>query len=278
MTARQFDTLRELIYRSLGLHFEDTKVDFLEKRVERRMSALGLGRVEEYVFHLRFLDTAGAEMQALANLVTTNETYMFREFEQLQAFADFCLPEVIERRERSGVRKLRIWSAGCSSGEEAYTLAIILREVMHDIDDWNVRILATDVDEERLAMLREGVYGPYAVREVPEEYAARHLIPDGRDRFRIHPDTARLVEDRHLNLNDRFAMRAVRGMDFVFCRNVLIYFDDVSRRSVVDHFYNSLNPGGFLYLGHSESVSRITAAFKVRRLGPHLVYCKEPAP
>ncbi len=103
------------------------------------------------------------------NLVTTNETYMFREFEQLQAFADFCLPEVIERRERSGVRKLRIWSAGCSSGEEAYTLAIILREVMHDIDDWNVRILATDVDEERLAMLREGVYGPYAVREVPED-------------------------------------------------------------------------------------------------------------
>lgn len=275
MTSRQFDSVRELIYKSLGLHFEDAKIEFLDKRVEKRMGALGMARVDDYVFHLRFLDHDGAEMQALANLVTTNETYMFREFDQLQAFADHCLPEAIERRERSGLRRLRIWSAGCSSGEEAYTLAIILREVMHDVDEWDIRILATDIDEVRLRMLQKGVYGPYAVREVPEAYAARHLIPAGLDAHRIHPDTARLVESEHLNLSDRHAMRRVRDMDFVFCRNVLIYFDDASRKTVVDHFYNCLNPGGFLYLGHSESVSRISSAFKVRRMGPHLVYCKE---
>jgi chemotaxis protein methyltransferase CheR len=275
MTTRQFETLRDLIYKSLGLHFEDAKLDFLDKRVAKRMDVLGMTRSEDYVFHLRFCDPEGLEMQALANLVTTNETYMFREFEQLQAFADHCLPEAIERREKSGVRRLRIWSAGCASGEEAYSLAIILREVMHDASEWDLRILATDLDEVRLGMAQRAVYGPYATREVPDEYASRHLIRVGPEEHKIHPDTARLVELRHLNLSDRHAMRTIRDVDFVFCRNVLIYFDDASRKSVVDHFYNSLNPGGFLYLGHAESVSRISAAFKMARLGPHLVYRKE---
>ncbi len=274
MTARQFDSVRDLIYKSLGLHFEDAKLDFIDKRVEKRMGVLGMGRVDDYVFHLRFLDGEGAEMQALANLITTNETYMFREFDQLQAFADHCLPEAIERREKCGQRRLRIWSAGCSSGEEAYTLAIIVREVMHDADDWDIQILATDIDEVRLGMLRGQVYGPYAVRDVPPVYAARHLRQVGPETYRVAPETARLVTSRHMNLCDRQAMRAIHDMDFVFCRNVLIYFDDASRKTVVDHFYGSLNPGGFLYLGHSESVSRISAAFTVRRVGPHLVYCK----
>jgi chemotaxis protein methyltransferase CheR len=276
MTSRQFDALRELIYKVLGLHFDEAKLDFLHKRVDKRMAVLKLQKVEDYIFHLRFLDNTGAEMQSLANLITTNETYMFREFEQLQAFADHCLPEAIARREKSGLRRLRLWSAGCSSGEEAYTLAIILREVMHDVDDWDIRIYATDIDQVRLDMLRGGVYGNYAVREVPEAYAERHLVNVGPDSYRIHPKTASMVESRHLNLMDRHAMRGLRDMDFIFCRNVLIYFDDASRKSVVDNFYHSLNMGGFLYLGHSESVSRISAAFKIKRLGPHLVYLKEP--
>lgn len=275
MTSRHFEVVRDLIYKNLGLYFEEAKLDFMDKRVEKRMTALKMAKVEDYVFHLRFLDASGAEMQALANLVTTNETYMFREFEQLQAFADYCLPEVIERREKSGLRRLRIWSAGCSSGEEAYTLAIILREVMHDADDWDIRIVATDLDEVRIRMAENALYGPYAIREVPEAYASRHLIKEGFESYRIHPDTARLVEVRHLNLSDRLAIRTMRDMDFVFCRNVLIYFDDASRKNVVDNFYGCLNPGGFLYLGHSESVSRISTAFKVKRLGPHLVYCRE---
>jgi chemotaxis protein methyltransferase CheR len=275
LTDRNFGALRDLVYKSLGLHFDDAKIDFLDRRVEKRMSSLGMTKVDDYVFHLRFLDVGGAEMQAFANLITTNETYMFREFEQLQAFADHCLPEVLERKEKQGKRRLRIWCAGCSSGEEAYTLAVILREVMHDANDWDLQILATDLDEVRLEMARQAVYGPYALREVPEAYAERHLVKAGLDTYRIHPDTARLVELRHLNLNDRHAMRAVREVDFVFCRNVLIYFNDASRKSVVDHFYAALNPGGFLYLGHAESVSRISAAFKLKRLGEHLVYCKE---
>lgn len=275
LSSRQFEALRDLIYRSLGLHFDDSKVDFLEKRIERRLEALGMTKADDYLFHLRFLDPDGLEMQALANLVTTNETYMFREFEQLQAFADFCLPEAIEQKERAGDRTLRLWSAGCSSGEEAYTLAIILREVMHDADSWDIRILASDIDQDRLRMAERAVYGHYAVREVPEEYAARHLVPEGLDMRRVCSETARLVEFRNINLHDHRAWRSVRGYDFVFCRNVLIYFDEASRRSVVEQFYHTLNPLGFLFLGHSESVSRISSTFRIRRLGPHLVYRKE---
>lgn len=275
LTARQFEVLRDVIYQKFGLFFEDAKVDFLQKRVEKRMAALGIAGADDYLFHVRFLDGEGEEMQQLASLVTTNETYMFREFDQLQAFADHCLPDVLVSKEERGSRKLRIWSAGCSSGEEPYTLATIVREVMHDADRWDVSILATDIDDVRLAMAREAIYGPRAVREVPEAYFARHLATAGPDGFAVRPETKCLVDVRRLNLNDRIAMRAVRDVDFVFCRNVLIYFDDESRKAVVERFYNSLVRGGYLFLGHSESVGRISTAFTLRRLGKHLVYRKE---
>ena len=275
LSTRQFDVLRDLIFKELGLQFEDTKVEFLDRRAEKRMLALGMEKTDDYLFHLRFLDQQGAEMQQLANLITTNETYMFREFDQLQAFADHCLPQILEQKEKLGVRRLRVWSAGCSSGEEAYTLAIILREVMHDVDQWDIQILATDIDQVRLEMASQGIYGPYAVREVPEEYMGRHMIPVTRETYRVHPETARLVEFRHLNLSERASMRTIRDMDFIFCRNVLIYFSEASRKAVVEHFHGSLNRGGFLYLGHCESVSRITTLFQLKRLGTHLVYIKE---
>ncbi len=275
VTTRQFEMLRDMIYEALGLSFDEGKLDFLEKRVEKRMGHLGVGTLDDYLFHLRFLDTRGAEMQALANLVTTNETYMFREFEQLQGFADHCLDEILAAKEKRGDKTLRIWSAGCSSGEEPYTLAIILREVIHDIEDWDIQIVATDLDEVRLGMARAATYGPRSVRDVPEEYLSRHLRPLPNGEYEVRPETKKLVEVRHLNLNDRSAMRSMRGFDFVFCRNVLIYFDDASRKAVVDSFFHTLVKGGFLFLGHSESVGRITSAFRLKRLGKHLVYCKE---
>jgi chemotaxis protein methyltransferase CheR len=214
-------------------------------------------------------------MQALANLITTNETYMFREFEQLQAFADHCLPMILKSREAANDRTLRIWSAGCSSGEEPYTLAIILKEVMHDFRSWDIKIKATDIDQVRLEMARRAVYEERSVHEIPPEYFDRHITRLPAGFFAIKPETAKLVELEHLNLNDRLAMRNMRQFDFIFCRNVLIYFDDASRKAVVDHFYNALKPGGFIFLGHSESIGRISTAFKLLRVGQHLVYRKE---
>jgi chemotaxis protein methyltransferase CheR len=275
LVLKDFATIRDEVYRKLGLFFEDNKVYFIQKRLEKRMEALGVGSFADYGFLLRFGDKDGKEMQALANLVTTNETYMFREFEQLQGFADHCLPMVLKPLEAAHDRRLRIWSAGCSSGEEPYTLAIILMEVMHDWRSWDIKIKATDIDQVRLEMARRAVYDVRSVKEIPPEYFDRHIAqrPDGD--FAVKPQTAKLVDVEHLNLSDRMAMRAMRQFDFIFCRNVLIYFDDASRKAVVDHFYNALKPGGFIFLGHSESIGRISTAFKLLRVGQHLVYRKE---
>jgi len=274
LSVEQFQSLSHLIYQKLGLHFDEKKIYFLKTRVAKRMTALGLDDPREYMFKLSYADPQGDEMQALANLVTTNETYMFREYDQLQAFANHCLPEVLSSKQARGERTLRIWSAGCSSGEEAYTLAMILQEVFPQAQSWDCQITATDIDENMLGKTIAARYGCRSVNDVPDEYRQKYLVEDG-DEYVVRRRTASLVRAVHLNLHDRMAMRAMRGFDFIFCRNVLIYFDDLSRKAVVDHFYNALNPGGYVFLGHSESVGRVTTAFKLKRFETHLVYVKE---
>ena len=274
LTADHFDRLTQQIYLRLGLHFEEKKTYFLQKRIERRMEALGLQDPQEYVFRLCYADPEGKEMQKLANLITTNETYMFREYEQLEAFANCCLPEVLSAKQARGEQQLRIWSAGCSSGEEAYTLAMILQEVFPQSQYWRCEIVANDIDENMLAQAAKARYWWRSVRDVPPEYMEKYLIKDGES-YVVRPKTAALVRFVHMNLHDRLAMRGMRNFDFVFCRNVLIYFDDLSRKTAVDHFYNSLNRGGYIFLGHSESVGRISSAFKLKRVESHLVYAKE---
>jgi chemotaxis protein methyltransferase CheR len=273
LTAEQFSKLSKLIYKKLGLQFDEKKIYFLNKRVERRITELRLKDADEYLFQLGYCDANGDEMQALANLVTTNETYMFREFEQLAGFADVCLPELVAAKQKTSDRRIRIWCAGCSSGEEAYTLAIIIREVFPDSRNWDIKIVATDIDENVLRLARNAVYGERSVKGVPTIYS-KHLIPTVTG-FRIDPETASLVRVEKLNLHDAQQMKAMRGYDFVFCRNVLIYFDDESRRSVVNHFYDALNSKGYIFLGHSESVGRITSAFHLRKTAGHLLYAKD---
>ncbi len=274
LSVDQFQKLSQHIYQKLGLYFDDKKIYFLKTRVARRMAALGIDKAQDYVFMVAYADPEGVEMQALANLITTNETYMFREYEQLQAFANHCLPEVLDAKQARGQKTLRIWSAGCSSGEEPYTLAMILQEIFPQAQSWDCSIVATDIDENMLQKVEAARYGARSVNDVPAEYRKKYLMAVG-DEYVVRPRTAALVETMHLNLHDRMAMRAMRGFDFIFCRNVLIYFDDQSRKSVVDHFYNALNPGGYVFLGHSESIGRVTTAFKLKRFENHLVYGKE---
>jgi chemotaxis protein methyltransferase CheR len=274
LSAGNYEKLTQQIYLRLGLFFEDKKTYFLQKRVEKRMDALGIADPNQYVFLLCYADSEGREMQALANLITTNETYMFREYEQLEAFANCCLPEVLSAKQARGEQRLRIWSAGCSSGEEAYTLAMILQEVFPQSQYWECEIVATDIDENVLAHAAKGRYWWRSVRDVPPEYFDKYLVKEG-DTYLVRPKAAGVVRFAHLNLNDRLAMRAMRNFDFIFCRNVLIYFDDRSRKAAVDHFYNALNRGGYIFLGHSESVGRISSAFKLKRMEQHLVYAKE---
>ena len=274
ISTEQLQKLIPQIYQKLGLHFDEKKIYFLKTRVAKRMAALRIESARDYVFMISYADPEGREMQALANLITTNETYMFREYDQLQGFANYCLPEVLSAKQDRGDKTLRIWCAGCSSGEEAYTLAMILQEVFPQSQSWDCKIVATDIDENMLRKVAAARYEQRSVNDVPQEYKDKYLVAEGEG-YVVRRRTAALVEPRHLNLNDRMALRAMRGFDFIFCRNVLIYFDDLSRKSVVDHFYNALNPGGYIFLGHSESIGRVTTAFKLRRFENHLVYVKE---
>jgi len=271
--VRHFVKLRDFIYRLTGIYFEEKKLYFVKKRVLAEMKRHGFEDFTSYYRALRFGRNEEL-LQSLINALTTNETYFFREFDQLAVFAEECLPLVCEAKERRGVKRLRIWSAGCSTGEEPYTLSIILLEMIDDLPSWDARIEATDIDTRALDFARRGVYGLRSVKHVPEEYFRKYFRPAGPNLFAVTEEVKALVRFYHLNLLDGEKMSRMKGFDFIFCRNVLIYFDEKARRQVVEHFYRALLPGGFIFLGHSESLSRITSAFRIRRLGGMIVYQK----
>ena len=269
-----FEDLSKIIYQKSGIKFERRKIYFLKRKIEKRIQELGLSDLREYIRFLKFRDKEGKEFQNLINLLTVNETYFFREFPTLEAFAEYCLPEVVERKKNENNKMLRIWSAGCSTGEEPYTLAIILREMVEDIDDWDAQVIATDIDLNALAKAKKGEYGDRSVKYVPEEYYQKYFVYENGV-HKVKDIIKKIVTFKHLNLMDKAKMVRMRNFDFVFCRNVLIYFDDLSRKQVVNFFYMALNKGGYIFLGHSESVGRITTAFKLKRMGKHIVYVKE---
>jgi chemotaxis protein methyltransferase CheR len=272
INSDDYSDLTDFIYKKSGIKFESKKMYFINKRVAKRVEEMKMLSVRDYLRYLKFKDT-GEELQELMNLLTVNETYFFREFHTLECFAENCLPEICEEKAKNGDRTLNIWSAGCSSGEEPYTLAIIAKEMLDDSHRWNINILASDIDEVVLDKGRNAKYDDRSVKDVPDEYYRKYFEQVGGF-HRPVKEIRDMVTFEHLNLSDRMAMRQNRGFDFVFCRNVLIYFDDISRKQVVDHFYIALNKGGYIFLGHSESVSRITTAFKMKRFGSSLVYYK----
>ncbi len=276
LSMSEFNDLSNFVYRKTGIRFESKKIYFISKRVQKRMQILGVATVSEYIRLLRFADFQGREFQNLVDLLTVNETYFFRDFPQLQAFAENCLTEVTEARATRGDYRLRIWSAPCSTGEEPYTLGIILHAMIEDIRKWDIEILASDIDRNVLERCRAGVYGRRSLREVPAEYLKSYFTATSdQEEYRVKTEVKKLVRFEHLNLSDKESVRGRKGYDFIFCRNLLIYFDDVSRKQLVDHFYLALNPGGYLFLGSSESVGRISTAFRMKRSGGHLVYYKE---
>jgi chemotaxis protein methyltransferase CheR len=269
----EFERLTDIIYQKAGIRFEQKKIYFIAKRLEKRMISLGSETVMDYIRHLKFADRDGREMQELLNTLTINETYFFRDFNQLQAFAEDSLDDIVTRKGAIGDRRLRIWSSGCSSGEEPYTLGIILQEMIEDIRRWDVEIIATDIDEVILEKAQKGIYMSRSVKDVPGEYLDQYFSRSSGF-YHINDQIKNMVRFDHLNLNERAALRKYRTFDFIFCRNVLIYFDDVSRKRVVDHYYMALNPGGYIFLGSAESPTRINPAFNLKKTDNHMVYYK----
>ncbi|MBF0242794.1 MAG: protein-glutamate O-methyltransferase CheR [Desulfamplus sp.] len=275
LSMTEFENLSSFVYRKTGIRFESKKIYFISKRVQKRMQSLGVQTIDEYIRLLRFADLKGAEFQNLVDLLTVNETYFFRDFPQLQAFAEHCLPEIAKAKVDQGKYNLRIWSAPCSTGEEPYTLGIIMHTMLDNVKQWDIQILASDIDRNVLENARLGIYAERSIRDVPPEYLNAYFKTTSKGDYRINSDVKKMVRFEHLNLSDKDIVRDKKGFDFIFCRNLLIYFDDLSRKQLVDHFYLALNPGGFLFLGSSESVGRISTAFKMKRAGSHLVYYKD---
>ncbi|PRR71647.1 CheR family methyltransferase [Neomoorella humiferrea] len=267
MTKAEFERLRDYIYRESGIYFEDNKVYYVEKRVEQQMEKYGFKDFTAYLGALRF-DSTGKMRQELLNSLTINETYFFREYEQLKCLAEEIVP--LWCQNGVGRQGVKIWCAGCASGEEAYTLAIVMQEMAPDIP-WE--IYATDIDTEVLDKAEKGIYNHYAIRQVPEVYLKRYFVRLG-DNYAIASLIKRKVTFSHLNLVDDAGMRKMQGFHAIFCRNVLIYFDDLSRRRVALQFYQALESGGYIFLGHSESMSRITTLFKPVRFKNAIIYQK----
>lgn len=265
-----YEKFVKLIYKKTGLFYEYGKKYYVHKRIENRASKFQMETLNEYYIMLKFEEDS-SEFDQLINDLTVNETYFFRDFPQLRNFAEDVLP--LFEEEKQLVKKIKIWCAACSTGEEAYTLSIILLEMLQNPELWNIQILATDINTKVLQSAKIGLYEERAVKDVPTEYLDKYFTRY-QDKYKIHPDVKEPVSFKQLNLMDEEAMSNMNGYDFIFCRNCLIYFNDTSRKRVVSDFYESLNPGGYLFLGHSESVGRISSAYKVKRIGDTIIYSR----
>jgi len=274
ISLEDFELFADYIYQKVGIRFEYKKVQLISNRIKKRLDAIGGNSVKEYLQYLKFKDTNNTEFQTLLNNLTVNETYFFRDFPQMTSFSDHCLPELINRKIQNRCNTINIWSVGCSSGEEPYTIGIILSEILADVSKWNINITALDVDDNILQNAMQGKYGSRSIKDVPEEYLNKYFnYTDSQ--YCIMNSIKKLVTFEHVNIMDKISMRNHTDYDVIFCRNVLIYFDEKSRRQVVDNLYTSLNKGGYIYLGSSESMGKISNAFKLNKMGTYLVYSKE---
>jgi len=263
--------LCEFLYRRTGMSLSDSKRYFIDRRLSERMEATGAPSFQAY-FSLLRSDTAH-EVEHLVNAFTVNETYFYREDHQLQCLTESLLPAIVAGK-RPG-EPLRIWSIPCSTGEEPYSIAIWLMENWADVDRYDIEIVGSDIDSRALQAAEEGIYGSRALMRlspvVVDRYFAR--MTDG-EQFQIDPGLRGSIRFTRVNLVDGTDMAAYRDFDVVFCRNVLIYFDDASRRMAAENIYDCLRPGGYICLGHSESMSRISPLFDVCRFPAAIVYQK----
>jgi chemotaxis protein methyltransferase CheR len=275
LTDQEFSVLSSYIYEKTGIEIPVRRKYLLENRLAPRLEELGLTSFDEYTKYLRFGPGRTTELQKLCDQVTTNETSFFRDMKQLDVFRNVILKELLERRQDGQRKELRIWSAGCSSGEEPYTLAIMLHELLRmSIIGWSITITGNDISAAMIEKGRKGIYNEHSLRTTPQEVLSRYFAkePEG---YRIHPKVQKLVSLGQINLNDQTAVKRVPRSQIIFCRNVIIYFDDAMKRKIITAFHDNLLPGGYLVLGHSETIHNLSLPLR-RIINPGgIVYRKD---
>lgn len=268
MTDEEARLIQEIIHQYCGLSHGLDSTFFLERRLSPRLEALGLSSYREYYHYLRYDPSGPRELEDVVERITTHETYLFREQYQLDAFRLEVLPELSERLARR--KRLLVWSAGCSTGEEVYTLAIILRDHAR-LMGWSARVVGSDISRQVIAHARRGCYGASSFRTT-DDHDRRKYFREQDGKHYIRDDIRALCSFGQLNLLQTERYDVLGTCDVIFCRNVLMYLSPDARQRIVEAFYDVLAPGGYLLLGHSESLLNVTTRFDLVHLTKDLVY------
>jgi chemotaxis protein methyltransferase CheR len=274
MSLQDFLSIRDFIYGRTGIFFSESKQYVLENRLNRRLQEVNLGAYRDYLGLLQGAQGRD-ELKELFNEITTNETSFWRNPPQIEAFQRIVLPEAAALARARGGNRLRLWSAACSSGEEPFTLAMICQEAKDTLlRGMTVEIVATDISEKVLAQAREGSYGSYTLRNLTPAQVKQHFNALGPESFQVKPELKQLVTFRNFNLVDYANYRSLSTFDVIFCRNVLIYFDDAVKSKVIKGFHESLYPKSFLLVGHSESIHSFNVGFDLMHFSKAMGYRK----
>ena len=270
LKPEEFRLLRDLLAQRTGLSFAADARASIERRLRERLAIVGAATFGEYYQYLRFNPRAATEWEEAIDLLTTNETYFFREDYQLRSFSTEVLPMLHEQAKAR--KRIALWSAGCSTGEEAYTIAMLVLQ-SGLFEGWEVKVFGSDISKRCIAAARRGVYGPSSFRSTPPE-AKRAYFQERADGLHVVERVKSLCHFGQMNLLDSERTRLLGRIDAIFCRNVLIYFDPHARRRTIEMFHERLYQGGVLLLGHSESLLNVTTAFELLHLREDLVYRK----
>jgi chemotaxis protein methyltransferase CheR len=267
--------IRDLVYKVSGIYKAEEKLYLLADGCARRMKQLGARTPREYWDQLTAQPGRDGELRHLLNEITIGETSLFRSQPQLDALRKVILPEVVGEKTKQITKRLRIWSAGCSTGEESYTLAMnMLEESEKLLKGWTVEILATDLNDRSVDAAKAGIYGDYALRNTTDYFKLKYFSPVDNQKLQVRPEVKKLINFSRLNLQDDSRMLFMKGMDLIFCCNVLIYFDGTSKSKVINHFFSNLNFGGYFFLGTSESLMKLNDQFHLVHFPGTIAYWK----
>jgi chemotaxis protein methyltransferase CheR len=268
-----FENFRKMIYDSCGIYFQDNKKYLLESRLLKRINFLGIETFEEYFDYLKYNSSNVQEKKYLYEAITINETFFFRNQPQLDALVTTVIPQIVASK--TGRSKIKIWSAASSSGEEAYSTAIIIFDLLKPkYPDMEVEIIGTDINNAVIETAKTGLYREYSIRNTQPYYLKKYFKPVG-NAFEIDPVIKKVVSFKNFNLFDDISMRSMANFDIIFCANVLIYFDTKSKMKVVSNLYNSLNKGGYLFIGYAETLHTVSKAFTIVSFPKTIGYKKE---
>ena len=278
LSPGDFGLFQELLIETSGLFFEESRNQTLHLALWQRLQHRGYDSYREYYNLLKFHPEGRLEIRELLDLITIGETYFFRNKPQFDVLMRFVLPEIMQRKVDSGDKSIRAWSAGCSGGDETYSIAMAMMEVIPSYQEWRISILGTDINRNGLACAKEAIYGEKHIGHLPKEYLGKYFKAEGST-YRLNAKVQELAQFEYHNLaKDPFVQERMQDIDILFCRNVIIYFDGQTTQRVIENFHNCLARDGYLFLGHSESLWQITDRFERVEFPQTFIYKKRLGP